>query len=808
MIIKSFEKQLLVSVGSKDISSRLSLDGIPCSHKIFDYSDISDTEYYRSLICHLKEIVTFERGSEAVTVRVEGLDESKCYGFLLSAVWLLKFFIQTNFTGPSVELDDGCLEFLQEVDELKSEMVLDGEDIQENVRHPATLLIVKELLNVVPVEMIPSVTWWKMRCDFLHETILEEKSNVLWPQIKSYEDILRQQLLSTVEDKILGALFCLEMAQMYLFHYEVTTAKDLVSYASTLTGINVSLAGALGKRTKYQQNELAQLIVQVTSVDLSSDDGCSFSLLDGELPRNIPLNDDTRLNKIHLSNATPAESLSPIQQIILLNFYFVRKSFQAQDDVTRTECEAFLTALLDSPQVWVVQFVSLLHRSVLEKSHTRTVERSLEQLEVLKENLKVPSPPLHQRLPFFFTSYMPPWFKVESVLAEIYKSLGSINSALDVYLRLSLWESAIDCYNTLQLRHKAEEIIRKELEKGETVKLWCLLGDATDNTEFYEKAWLLSNGKSSRTQRQWGYFHFHRKQYVEAVEHLEKAVSLNPLEYPAWMRLAFAAMQVENWELCAKAYRHSCILDSDNFESWNNLSNAYLKLGDKLRAMKVLIEATKCDYNIWQVWDNLLVVATDCRAFEEVIRSYERLLDLKDKHTDPEVLGVLTKFICENLEDSKSEGCIKYLKPALKLFGRLTANVTTNGTIWKLYSDLLATQDNFESGVTGAEVLHRSVDCSQKSIRCLMQDPKWDKIADSIKLVVEYSLNVADRTLEFSKKYSDSSSVANFKTTAIFTISRVIASIKKRKSELITETDAYDSHIEELENKLQELKTN
>jgi len=91
--------------------------------------------------------------------------------------------------------------------------------------------------------------------------------------------------------------------------------------------------------------------------------------------------------------------------------------------------------------------------------------------------------------------------------------------------------------------------------------------------------------------------------------------------------------------------------------------------------MKVLIEATKCDFNVWQVWDNLAIVATDCRAFDDVIRSYNRLFDLKGKHVDVEILGVLTRFICENLEDINGSSCSKYHKAALKLFGRITASV-------------------------------------------------------------------------------------------------------------------------------------
>ncbi len=55
-----------------------------------------------------------------------------------------------------------------------------------------------------------------------------------------------------------------------------------------------------------------------------------------------------------------------------------------------------------------------------------------------------------------------------------------------------------------------------------------------------------------------------------------------------------------------------------NFEAWNNLSNSYIKLGQKARAWKVLQEAVKCDYDNWKIWDNLMVVSTDCAEFEEV----------------------------------------------------------------------------------------------------------------------------------------------------------------------------------------------
>ena len=55
-----------------------------------------------------------------------------------------------------------------------------------------------------------------------------------------------------------------------------------------------------------------------------------------------------------------------------------------------------------------------------------------------------------------------------------------------------------------------------------------------------------------------------------------------------------------------------------SFEAWNNVAKCYVKLGQKARAWRVLIEAVKCQYENWKVWDNLMVVSVDCGHFAEV----------------------------------------------------------------------------------------------------------------------------------------------------------------------------------------------
>lgn len=69
---------------------------------------------------------------------------------------------------------------------------------------------------------------------------------------------------------------------------------------------------------------------------------------------------------------------------------------------------------------------------------------------------------------------------METTLAHIFASLGDIKSALQIHETLRHWEEMIACYNLLQLRHLSEKIIREQLALKESPKLYCLLGDATD----------------------------------------------------------------------------------------------------------------------------------------------------------------------------------------------------------------------------------------------------------------------------------------------------------------------------------------
>lgn len=202
---------------------------------------------------------------------------------------------------------------------------------------------------------------------------------------------------------------------------------------------------------------------------------------------------------------------------------------------------------------------------------------------------------------------------------------------------------------------QAAEVIQNELKKKETVELYCLLGDALDDKTWYERAWEFSKERSGRAQRHLGCYYFAKKQYEQAIGHLEKSIEINSLQETVWARLGYSALQLERWELAAKAYRHYTHIEPNGFESWNNLAKAYLNLGDKPRAHKILTEALRCNYDNWKVWENFLIVSVDTGNFEDVLNAHHRLSELKAKYLDTEVLSITVNAICENTLDAQGQ---------------------------------------------------------------------------------------------------------------------------------------------------------
>jgi len=98
--------------------------------------------------------------------------------------------------------------------------------------------------------------------------------------------------------------------------------------------------------------------------------------------------------------------------------------------------------------------VSLYHRCLLESDDKRTVERSMMQAESLLNDYNNRKASVARRMDLFFASGMKPIWMLEEKWANMMFNLGLVKGALEVFMKLELWEDVIMCYNTLGLKHK------------------------------------------------------------------------------------------------------------------------------------------------------------------------------------------------------------------------------------------------------------------------------------------------------------------------------------------------------------------
>ena len=66
----------------------------------------------------------------------------------------------------------------------------------------------------------------------------------------------------------------------------------------------------------------------------------------------------------------------------------------------------------------------------------------------------------------------------------------------------------------------------------------------------------------------------------------------------------------------------------------------------------------------------------DQRAFKDALEAYGRLVELRKKHTDPQVLGLLVRAVTEDMPDNTGRGASRLRDQLLTIFGHVTAAVS------------------------------------------------------------------------------------------------------------------------------------
>ncbi|KAJ1309326.1 hypothetical protein OPQ81_004987 [Rhizoctonia solani] len=618
-----------------------------------------------------------------LTLEVDN-DETAELARLTVAVACLHAFLQLNWTGP--DLDVNPLDILTlptpPLIPLTNE-ILSAQAISELATGENRLIILRDSPNLFESHRL-SCPRGSKRCRLLLDDPVPAPEH-FWLSLTPLEKLDDQDLVGRLK---------LEQGLLRHLFSQDRQAADLFVEAARATGLQYQLTGALGKRTKFQTKDLTQLVLLAKSRD---DGSRGKDQLDANVPETMQLNDDTLLEQTEYTSSSAGTNtfagidpsnqpaLRPLDQCIFLGMCLNVRNTSPSHGLTAEQMMPYISRVISHPRNWSVHTMALLLRARLESTRTRTVERSTLQLQALVDQMPTADSTLSERLLYVHSIPLPSKWAMEKELAHRFLSIGVVKSALEIFERLEMWEEVVKCYQSVEQRDRALEIVqdllagrkaevdvvmargktkeaspgRVQMDTAREAKLWCLLGDLDPSSavEHYGRAWQVSKSTSARAARALGGYYFARGEYPQAIPYLKSATALQPLLSRPWFLMGCAYVREEAWVEARDAFARCVGIDPEDGESWNNIASVYLrmdekglaggedltapennptpepttdnKFNNKLLAFRALKQGLRSSYENWRMWQNYIIVSVDVGELSEACRALGRLVELR-----------------------------------------------------------------------------------------------------------------------------------------------------------------------------------
>lgn len=358
-----------------------------------DYYGVVNHEITRQLL-HLpwpasthQGLVAVKEGVATEITRCVQQEEGVTLAVMVGGA-LLQLFCTANWTGPPLTaIEPITNEDWQQV--CLQDLSIGGEEVYM-FTHAPMLLWLAHVILVDNGHLLSSCDHWPMwsvRCLFTWQRLLGERVPSLWDRI---EELMRKYWNVSGEECKGEQL--LEMGHMSLYYLQYDKAKEYFLSAQQLLHMRTSFTGQLGKRTRFQQKDTAQLVLDVTME--TEDSIVTVDNKNKHLPKDISLNDDTILNEIQFASDKATPTLNCLQQAVIIALCTHVQKTTPPHKITSEEMLVYLSVVLKQRETscWVGLVVALLQRCRLECIQRRHVERCMMQLEELSKAYNDPQP--------------------------------------------------------------------------------------------------------------------------------------------------------------------------------------------------------------------------------------------------------------------------------------------------------------------------------------------------------------------------------------------------------------------------------
>ncbi|XP_075516483.1 uncharacterized protein LOC142551240 [Primulina tabacum] len=642
-------------------------------------------------------------------VKEESWEETSGKALLVVAVGVaaLLAFTQCNVTGPQDKLPLMPLVGLQNVERKAEccdweawavkEMMSVGSDLHGKCSNLQYLIFAKTLLmrtkdllfeKFSSIDGVRTITWWLARALFLQQRLLAEHSSFVFDLLQVFmrESFCHMGSLENLKDywgtsddslTILSMLH-LEMGIMELYYGRVDSFRRHFESAAGISNYNFFVSGSLGFRTMHQVEPKPQLrlVAGTNHGDACAPLGHKSNIID-KYPYQPPqeTSDVLMTPKFIADMSSSASSEHDVQNhaiattqlkavhqaMILANCLSIQKSAR-NDDFQKWEMAPYIEAIDSQPSSpFILQCFCNILRIRWESTRGRTKQRALMMMEKVVENIHNLSPGVAERMYYCFGVNMPSVPALRKEYSDLLVSCGLIGEAVKIYEDLELWDNLIYCYQLMDKKAAAVELIRARLsENPSDPRLWCSLGDSTNDDASYEKALEVSGNRSARAFRSLARSAYNRGDYAKSKLLWESAMSLNSMHPEGWFAFGAASLKARDVDKALDAFTRAVQLDPDNGEAWNNIACLHMIKKRNKEAFIAFKEALKLKRDSWQMWENFSHVAADIGNFSQALEAVQKVLDMtKKKRVDSELL----ERIMLDIEGRASTSPVQFLVP-------------------------------------------------------------------------------------------------------------------------------------------------